>query len=129
MSDHLEELINYRLGRASDALEEVEALANIEHWNACINRLYYACFYAVIALLIKHNLSSSKHSGVRSLFNKEFVKSGIIDKDFSKWLHKAFDLRQGADYQADYQVTTELAEMTLNNAVAFVNEIKSKIVV
>jgi len=47
-----------------------------EEWNPCVNRLYYACFYAVSALLIQQGLSSSKHTGVRSLFNRHYVKTG-----------------------------------------------------
>ena len=34
--------------------EDANLLAKNDRWNAVINRLYYACFYAVIALLIIH---------------------------------------------------------------------------
>ena len=43
-------LIVYRLERARQALVEAEALLKIGHANACVNRLYYANFYAVSAL-------------------------------------------------------------------------------
>lgn len=46
-----------------------------------INRLYYACFYAVIALLIKNNISTQTHDGARTQFGLIFVKTGIIDKE------------------------------------------------
>lgn len=48
-----EEYVNYRFHRAEESYEEALILAKEERWNAVINRLYYACFYAVIALLIK----------------------------------------------------------------------------
>ena len=80
MKKELSDLIQYRCERAREALEEAVVLADSGHWNACVNRLYYACFYAVSALLNKHNLSSSKHSGVRSFFNHHFVKTGTISK-------------------------------------------------
>jgi uncharacterized protein (UPF0332 family) len=47
-----EDYINYRFHRAEESFEEALILAKEERWNAVINRLYYACFYAVIALLI-----------------------------------------------------------------------------
>ena len=71
---HIEDLIEYRLKRAMETIEDAKLLAKVDHWNPCVNRLYYACFYAVTALLIQHGLSSSKHTGIRSMFNREFVK-------------------------------------------------------
>jgi len=47
-------LIQYRLDRAREAFEEALLMQREEHWNACINRLYYACFYAVTALLLTY---------------------------------------------------------------------------
>jgi len=64
----------YRMTRADESLEDARILAKAERWNACVNRLYYACFYAVSALLVMDGLSSSKHAGVRSLFNRQYVK-------------------------------------------------------
>jgi len=49
-----------------------------KHWNACANRLYYACYYAVTALLARKELASSKHTGVKALFNHHFVKAGDV---------------------------------------------------
>lgn len=57
MNEKFDELIQYRVARAKEALEEADILANSGHWNACVNRLYYACFYVVSALLSKHNLT------------------------------------------------------------------------
>ena len=71
-----EELIRYRLSRAEETLEEARLLAENKNGNAAVNRLYYACFYAVLALLIRDGRYSSKHSGVRALFNIHFVKNG-----------------------------------------------------
>jgi len=52
-----------------------------------VNRIYYAMFYAVNVLLISKNFSSSKHSGVRALLNKEFINTGFVDKKSGElWL-------------------------------------------
>jgi uncharacterized protein (UPF0332 family) len=64
MSSDLDDLILYRLSRARETLEEARILADANHWNACVNRLYYACFYAVLALLIQNELITSKHQEV-----------------------------------------------------------------
>lgn len=71
-----------------------------------MNRLYYACFYAVSALLAQNEFTSSKHTGIRSLFNLNFVKTGKISKDAAEIYNDLFDRRQEGDY-ADYVVFKE----------------------
>ena len=90
-------LVKYRLREAEDSIEEARVLMKEGmSMRAVMNRLYYAMFYAVLALLQEKQLGTSKHSGVISLFDREFVKSGIFDKGLSKILHRAFELRQRA---------------------------------
>jgi len=84
--------------RANETMEDARILANAERWNACVNRLYYACFYAVSALLVRYGFSSSKHTGVRSLFNREYVKAGKIPKDLARTYNDLFERRQEGDY-------------------------------
>ena len=92
------ELVQYRIKRAYDTLEDARILLKAERWNACINRLYYACFYAVSALLAQKNLHSSKHSGVRSLFNLHFVKTHKVTKQHATTYNDLFERRQESDY-------------------------------
>jgi uncharacterized protein (UPF0332 family) len=88
----------YRLERAREALEEAQILANAGRWNACVNRLYYACFYAVSAVLVKDGLASAKHTGVRGLFNKHYVKTGKVPKELARIYNDLFERRQEGDY-------------------------------
>jgi uncharacterized protein len=87
------------LARAREALDEADLLAEAGHGNGCVNRLYYACFYAVTAILLQHDLSASKHSGVRSLFNQHIVKSGLIAASQAEIYNELFSARQQADYR------------------------------
>ena len=57
------DLVRYRLQRARQTLEDARILANASRWNPCVNRLYYACFYAVSALLLQDGLSFSSTPG------------------------------------------------------------------
>jgi uncharacterized protein (UPF0332 family) len=87
------------MDRARETLVEAELMAQAGHWNACVNRLYYACFYAVTALLLRHNLSASKHAGVRSLLNRHFVRTGTISSNLGMLYRDLFEGRQQGDYQ------------------------------
>lgn len=49
-------LITYRLERAHESLEEAKILFERDFANTFVNRLYYACFYAVSALLLTKGL-------------------------------------------------------------------------
>jgi len=91
-------LADHLLSRARESLEEAKILAGSGHWNTCVSRLYYSCFYAASALLEFRGLSSSKHSGVRSLFNNNFAKTGMISKDVVAIYNDLFDRRQESDY-------------------------------
>ena len=81
-------------------------------------------FYAVLALLAQGKKETSKHSGAIALFDRDFVKQGVFKKDYSRWLHDAFDLRQRSDYAPEYHASAEDAEITLNNAETFVDAVK-----
>jgi len=98
LTEWSKELVSYRLTRANETLEDARVLAAAGRWNACVNRLYYACFYAISAILVRHGLSSSKHAGVRSLFNKQYVKTGKIPKDLARIYNDLFERRQEGDY-------------------------------
>jgi uncharacterized protein (UPF0332 family) len=92
------ELVGYRLQRARESLEDARILADAKRWNPSVNRLYYACFYAVSALLAQQGLSSSRHVGVRSLFNQHFVNAGKVAKDQARIYNDLFERRQEGDY-------------------------------
>jgi len=98
MKKEIRTLILYRLNRADESLEEALILLERDHINTFVNRLYYACFYAVTALLLSKGLSSSKHSDARALFHQNFIKNGLINREMGKFYDKLFDTRQKEDY-------------------------------
>ena len=90
--------IRYRLSRARESLEEARLLLQAEHLPTAVSRLYYACFYAVSALLLTQGQTPAKHSGVRALFDKEWVKSGREPRELGRFYRDMFDRRQTGDY-------------------------------
>jgi uncharacterized protein (UPF0332 family) len=111
MNGDISDLIRYRLLRAGETLEEARLLAEKKHENAAVNRLYYACFYSLLALLIQADHFSSKHSGVRSLFNMHFVKTGKVSKEMARIYNDLFERRQEGDY--DDFVVFEAADVQI----------------
>lgn len=122
-----EEYIKYRFHRAEESYEEALILAREDRWNAVINRLYYSCFYAISALLIKHNIETQTHDGARTQFGLNFIKTGIIDKELGKLFSKLFDYRQKGDYGDLFDYDEELTLPLMDQVKSFLNEIKKHI--
>jgi uncharacterized protein len=93
-----QDYINYRINNAKDTLEAAKLLADNQHWNSAINRLYYSCFYAISALLYKYDIYSKSHTGLKHQFTLHFIKTGLIDKELGRVYVELFDWRQKGDY-------------------------------
>ena len=94
-------LIEYRMERAHETLDEAKIMFDAGRINAYVNRLYYACFYAVSALLLTKGFSTSKHGYLRSLMHREFVKTGVIPAELGAYFDLLFNNRLKGDY-ADF---------------------------
>jgi uncharacterized protein (UPF0332 family) len=95
----LEELIALRIKKAEETMSDARILLGSGSYFGVVNRIYYAIFYAARALLVTRDLDSPKHSGVIALFNKEFVKEGVISKDLGKIFNDLFEIRSAGDYE------------------------------
>ena len=84
-TEERKDLVNYRITKSKNTLSEIDLLIRNELWNTAVNRLYYAYYYAVIALLINNEIETLTHTGARQLFGLYFIKTGIIEKDFGKF--------------------------------------------
>jgi uncharacterized protein (UPF0332 family) len=127
MTDNIRVLVSYRLEQATEPLAAGKLLLEQGLFRPSINRSYYAMFYSVLALLTTRREETSKHGRAIALFDKEFVKAGVFSKEFSRWLHEAFDLRQRSDYSPKFNATHEDARGVLHQAASFVTEIKAKL--
>lgn len=117
-------LTRYRMERADEAIEEAALMSEGGHYNAAVNRLYYACFYAVQALLLKHHITATTHVGVKTMLGLHFVSKGIISIEHGKTFNTLFEKRHSSDYEAfAYCDKTLVADLT-PLAEAFISQIK-----
>lgn len=123
----LEALSHYRIGEAEETLRDAEKmLAGDFSRRSVVNRSYYVMFYAVLALHLRFGtkLRTSKHAGVISLFDSEFVRPGRMDVKFSRMLHGIFELRLEGDYKEHTAIDLESAETSVRQAREFLVEVK-----
>ena len=117
-------LIQYRLSQATEALDDAVFLFdNNRGLRSVVNRIYYAMFYAVLALLVNEPFQGSKHSGIISYFNRRFIKENIFSSEMGKYLNLAFEARQEVDYKEFSELTAENVQELLRHAKVFVEEV------
>jgi|BarGraIncu00222A_1022003.scaffolds.fasta_scaffold190163_1 uncharacterized protein (UPF0332 family) len=118
-----DEYIKYRFKRAEESLDDALIMIENKKWNTAINRLYYSCFYAVIALLLKNNFETRTHDGARTQFSNEFIKTGLIDKKQGKLFSKLFDYRQKGDYGDLFDFDDKIVLPLVDQVKDFISEI------
>ena len=118
------ELVDYRIRRAHNTLGEVNLHIENELWNTTVNRLYYACYYAVIALLISKGIKAQTHAGVRQMFGLHFIKTGLINKELGSFYSNIFDKRLTGDYDDFIDYTKENVLELIKPAKDFIEEIQ-----
>lgn len=123
MHDNKRELMQYRLDMAKERLESSKLLLDNGNYKDSIGRSYYAIFTAVRALLAVDGVDFSKHAGVISYFQKEYIKSGIFDVKYSKYLSQAFQIRNNTDYADFFIVSREDAKEQYERAIEFIDVI------
>lgn len=118
-------LAKYRLEQAKESIDEAEYLySGNKSPRSVMNRLYYAMFYAVLALIVFERFISSKHTGVLSFFNKQFIKENVFPTQMGRWINKAFELRQTGDYREYVELTREQVEPYIEFAKSFVKKVE-----
>ncbi|MFC2138556.1 HEPN domain-containing protein [Bacteroidota bacterium] len=110
MKGSKKDLINYRLDRAQETYEDALILRERGKWNSIVNRLYYAAFYAVSALLLDSDLQPTTHTGSKSNFSEYFIKSGKVDKKYGKIYSQLFSWRQKGDYADLFDFDKEIVD-------------------
>ena len=118
-------LISYRMERAAESVEAARLMLDNAMPTSAMNRIYYAMFYAVQAVLITKSASFSKHGQVKGYFNKEFVHKGLFSVQWGKIYNQAFEYRQKFDY-VDFEVPMiDVVNEFLQHAEDFIGEVKS----
>jgi len=103
--------------RAIQAAQTLLAAGNLPDF--ATGRAYYAMFYIAEALLEEKDLHFSKHGGLHGAFGEYYVKTGLFDPKFHRWLLNAFDQRIEGDYSVDVIAVTEDAEKLIAQAKEF----------
>ena len=128
MKDILDEesrkaLIAYRMQRAYDTMKEAEVMIRETFYNAAINRMYYACYYATVALLLKYNIQTQTHNGVKTMLGLHFVSTGKLPLRIGKTFTTLFEKRHSGDYDDFMFCDKEMVDELFPQAELFIKSV------
>jgi uncharacterized protein (UPF0332 family) len=110
---------------ANETLNAAELLVEQGYLRDAASRAYYGIFYVAEALLNERELSFKKHGAVHSMFAQEFVKTGLFDTKYHRWLLNAFNQRQLGDYDEMVQFKASDVKETIRQAREFLQATKT----
>jgi len=104
-------IVRLEMKKAQETYEEIQILIEAKKWNGAANRLYYAVFHAVNALLIREGLEINRHKSSHALFSLHYIKTGKLPAEFGRLYNNLQTMREKSDYNCFYNVTeAEIAE-------------------
>ncbi|RYF44958.1 MAG: HEPN domain-containing protein [Cytophagaceae bacterium] len=107
---------------------EARSLLDAGFPDGTCNRAYYALFHAIIALLYTTDGPIPKtHTGAHTEFRRQFIKPGLFAESFSNTISLLFNLRQGSDYEIDFDTTLEDARDAVDRATEFLSKAQAHI--
>jgi len=121
----LNEVVSYWIEKANDSLNAAQDDLKAGRFSFSVNRIYYACFYAVSAVLLQKGLRFKKHSGVRAAFYKHIVKTAMMSREHGQFYDEIFEARQRGDYIELVHFEKEQVEKWLKQAREFVKAVDS----
>jgi uncharacterized protein (UPF0332 family) len=112
------------LTNAAETLNAAELLVEQGYLRDAASRAYYGMFYIAEALLNEKGLSFKKHGAVHSTFALEFIKTGVFETKYHRWLLEAFNQRQLGDYDEAVQFQSDEIHGTIQQAREFLEAVK-----
>ncbi|WP_297828144.1 HEPN domain-containing protein [uncultured Methanobrevibacter sp.] len=93
--------------KARKTFAEIEVLRQAGLWDNIANRLYYAVFHAVSALLINDGHIVGTHQGAVIMLHQHYIKTGILEKKYGTFYSRLQTMREQSDYNCTFNATEE----------------------
>lgn len=106
-NDERSTLVKLEIRKAQETYEEIAILTAANKWSGAANRLYYAVFHAINALLIHDGHSVNTHQGSHAIFNLYYIKTGLLPRDFGRLYNQLQTMREESDYNCAYDISSD----------------------
>ena len=109
--DQRNTVVNLEYEKALQILSQIDALKELKFWDTIANRLYYAVFHAVSALLIHDGHQVKSHKGVVQVFGLNYIVTRVFSLEEGKLYSRLQTLREEGDYNCYIQADADIALM------------------
>ena len=116
-------IVNLELEKATSTMAQIPELQKLGYWDNIANRLYYAVFHAVNALLIHDGHPVNTHRGVIALFGNYFIRTGIFASEDGRLYSDLQTMRNNSDYNCSYDATQQEIEPMIEPARNLIEKI------
>lgn len=123
LDEDMTAFVRYRLEKAEEAYNAAIILYEAQQWNAAVNRLYYACFYAASAVLLNRHIGAKSHAGVLGAFSEHILRPGELSTDDFRIYSKLLGWRSKGDYSDMFDFTKEDLDMVLQPTRSFLDKV------
>lgn len=106
-TDDRKNIIAYRIEKSVLTMVEARDNAKMKHWNLVANRLYYAMFYMIAALLLDKGIHFKSHAGAIRAIGLHFVSRGLLTSEDGKLISRLQSMRSSGDYDDLFDWTDE----------------------
>ena len=120
-------IVRLEIEKAYDRLKAAQVLRDAELWSNAANRLYYALFHSVCALLIHDGYQVSTHRGSRVLFGQYYIKTSKLPGEFGTLYNQMETIRENGDYNYSYETSPEELEERMPAAKTMIDTIAAMV--
>lgn len=117
-------LVSLELKKARETYEEIGVLIGANRLNGASNRMYYAVFHAVCALLINDGHQVNTHKGSHAMFNQKYIRTGVLPKEYGQLYNQLQTMREESDYNCAYDVEIEELQQRLEPAKKLIEAVE-----
>lgn len=116
-------IVSLELDKANKTIEQIPELRKLGYWDNIANRLYYAVFHAVNALLINDGHPVNTHRGAISLFGNYYIRTGIFSSEDGRLYSDLQVMRNNSDYNCSFSATQQEIEPMIEPARNLITKI------
>ena len=117
-------VVELEMKKSAENLAQARLAAEHGYWDLVANRLYYSVFHAVAAPLVFNRLKVMSHKGSVMLFNRHFLKEGIIPLEEGRIFSLLQTRREEADYNCWFEVDEEEMKTLIPRAESLIKTIQ-----
>ena len=120
-------IVNLELEKATNTMTQIPELQKLGYWDNIANRLYYAVFHAVNALLIHDGHPVNTHRGVIAMFGNYYIRTGIFASVEGRLYSDLQTMRNNSDYNCSYDATQQEIEPMIEPAKRLIDKVSDYI--